>query len=226
MRRIWALQQALTSRVSSRGDFAFYGRWYGRIRRAAETLTKGLEPIHFNAQNNFTLQYPVLLAPLRLGDGDADIRRKLRIVSTYLDILIARRIWNWKDTSYSTMQYSMFQLVLKIRGASASELAAVLTERLDAEEVTFASNDRFRLHGMNGRQIHRLLARMTDYVETCSRYASRYVEYIQRRGKNGYEVEHVWANHPERHKDEFEHPADFAEYRNPHRWIATSAQEF
>ena len=195
-------------------DFAFYSHWYDRIRRAAETLTEGLEPIHFNAQSNFTLQYPLLLAPLRIGDSSADIRRKLRIVSTYLDILIARRVWNWKDTSYSTMQYSIFQLVLKIRGKSASDLAAVLTERLTAEEVTFASNDRFQLHGMNGRQIHRLLARMTDYVETRSGQASRYVEYIQRRGKNGYEVEHIWANHPERHTDEFEHPADFADYRN------------
>ena len=195
-------------------DFAFYSHWYERIRRAAETLTEGLEPIHFNAQSNFTLQYPLLLAPLRLGDSDTDTRRKLRIISTYLDILIARRIWNWKDTSYSTMQYSIFQLVLKIRGKSASDLAAILTERLAAEEVTFASNDRFQLHGMNGRQIHRLLARMTDYVETRSGHASRYVEYIQRRGKNGYEVEHIWANHPERHTDEFEHPADFADYRN------------
>ena len=207
-------------------DFAFYSHWYERIRRAAETLTEGLEPIHFNAQSNFTLQYPLLLAPLRLGDSDTDTRRKLRIISTYLDILIARRIWNWKDTSYSTMQYSIFQLVLKIRGKSASDLAAILTERLAAEEVTFASNDRFQLHGMNGRQIHRLLARMTDYVETRSGQASRYVEYIQRRGKNGYEVEHIWANHPERHTDEFEHPADLCRLPQPYRRIAASAQEF
>jgi len=67
---------------------------------------------------------------------------------------------------------------------------------------------------MNGKQIHRLLARMTDYVETQSGRASRYAEYIQRRGKNGYEVEHIWADHPERHQDEFGHPTDFAEYRN------------
>ena len=33
-------------------------------------------------------------------------------------------------------------------------------------------------------------------------------------GKNRYEIEHIWADHPERHTDEFSHPADFAEYRN------------
>lgn len=29
-----------------------------------------------------------------------------------------------------------------------------------------------------------------------------------------YEVEHIWANHPRRHSDEFEHAADFADHRN------------
>lgn len=196
-------------------DFQFYSRWYERIRQAAEILTPELEAIHYNAQNQFTLQYPVLLAPLRRTDSDDEIHRKLRIVAAYLDTLIARRIWNWKATDYSTMQYAMFQLViLAIRGKPVPELADILIERLAAEEHTFASNDRFHLHGMNGRQIHRLLARMTAYVETRSGRASRFAEYIQRRGKNGYEVEHIWANHAERHTDEFAHPADFAEYRN------------
>jgi hypothetical protein len=27
-------------------------------------------------------------------------------------------------------------------------------------------------------------------------------------------VEHIWADHAERHTDEFDHPADFAEHRN------------
>ncbi len=45
-------------------DFAFYSSWYERIRRAADNVTPGLESIHYNAQNKFTLQYPSLLAPL------------------------------------------------------------------------------------------------------------------------------------------------------------------
>lgn len=55
---------------------------------------------------------------------------------------------------------------------------------------------------------------MTAYVETKSGRPSRYHEYVQRGGKNGYEVEHIWSNHPDRHKDEFSHPNDFDEYRN------------
>jgi hypothetical protein len=113
------------------------------------------------------------------------------------------------------MQYSIFQLlILPIRGKSLPELVGILVSRLNDDEDTFAKNERFYLHGMNGRQIHRMLARMTDYVETQSGLASHYAEYVQRRGKNGYEVEHIWANHADQHQDEFSHPSDFAEHRN------------
>jgi uncharacterized protein DUF262/uncharacterized protein DUF1524 len=194
-------------------DFAFYSRWYERLRRGGDTLTPGLECVHFNAQHNFTLQYPVMLAPLRVDDDEATALRKIRVVAAYIDILINQRIWNWRAIDYSTMQYAMFLVMRDVRGKSPAELATLLRERLDAEAETFASNDRFRLHGMNGRQIHRLLARMTDYMETRSGQASRYVEYTQR-GRKGYEIEHIWADHPERHEDEFAHPSEFQEYRN------------
>ena len=32
--------------------------------------------------------------------------------------------------------------------------------------------------------------------------------------KGGYQIEHIWADRPERHEDDFRHPADFAPYRN------------
>jgi hypothetical protein len=197
-------------------DLAFYSRWYERLRRAAEAFIPGLECVHFNAQHNFTLQYPVLLAPIQLADDEPTALRKIRIAAAYLDILISRRIWNWRAIDYSTMQYAMFSTTRDIRGRNVAELATMLRERLDAETETFVPNNRndhFGLHGMNGPQIHRLLARMTDYVETRSGQASRYAEYA-RRGRGGYEIEHIWADHPERHTDEFGHAAEFQEYRN------------
>lgn len=195
-------------------DFAFYSYWYDQIRKAATSLTKGLETIYYNAQNNFTLQYPVLLAPLLRSDTDETVLRKLRIVAGYIDILITRRIWNGRSTSYSALQYNMFQLVLlSIRGKSVSDLSEILINRLSAEEESFSTNERFSLHGMNRQHIHRILARIIDFIETRSGRHSHYVEYLKR-GKNGYQVEHIWANHYERHTEEFVHSADFSEYRD------------
>ena len=195
-------------------NFAFYARQYESLRKASETLTPGFEVVFYNARHNFTLQYPLLLAPLAPGESDADLRRKIRIVGSYLDILITRRIWNSRAIDYSTMQYAMFLVMRDIRGKSAEDISATLFARLEDEKETFKTNDRFRLHGMNGRQIHHVLARMTEFIEVQSGMSSRYPEYIVRSGKNAYEVEHIWANHPERHEDEFKNPLDFDEYRN------------
>jgi len=215
----WVREHAKTLGLSSsedfarviREDFAFYGRWYSRLRTAAKTREGGLDAVHFCAQNNFTLQYPVLLAPLVCGEDEPAVLRKLRVVSAYLDILIARRIWNWKSISYSTMQYAMFLVMREIRGKDAPVLADILVERLDAEPEF---NDRFALHGTNRPQVHRLLARMTEYVETRSDRPSRYHEYVQRGWKKGYQVEHIWADKPNEHLDDFLHHSEFSQYRN------------
>ena len=194
-------------------DFAFYSQWYYRLRRAAYEFTPGLEFVYYNAGVNFTLRYPVLLAPLCFDDSEAEALRKLGIVGAYLDILIARRIWNWRSIEYSTMQYAMFLVMRDIRRRSATEVAEVLSERLTAEQETFATNDRFSLTGGNRWRIHVMLARMTEYVERESGLPSRYTEYVGGRGKLRHEVEHIWANHPERHIDEFS-GSDFQAYRN------------
>lgn len=156
----------------------------------------------------------MLFAPLRVEDAEEEILRKLRITGSYLDILIARRIWNWRAIDYSTMQYAMFLVMREVRGKSALEVAELLSKRLAAETETFASNDRFVLHWGNGPQVHRLLARMTDYLETSSGMPLHYADYVQRKGAKGYEIEHIWVNHPEHHADEFTHPNDFYDYRS------------
>ncbi len=194
-------------------DFKFYTGQYLRARKASAELVPGLEPIHFNAQHKFTLQFSVLLAPLVPEDPEEELLKKLRIVATFLDILITRRLWNWRSIDYSTLQYTMFTVIRDIRGKASGEVAVILGQRLADDQETFAKNDRFALHGMNGRVIHRLLARMTDYIETGSGLASHYAEYMAQ-GKKRYEIEHVWANHPEHHQHEFSHPSDFAAARN------------
>ena len=198
-------------------DFEFYASWYCRLRNAANSFTDavedGLECVYYNAQNNFTLQYPMLLSSLCIEDTEDEILQKIQIVATYLDILIHRRIWNFQDISQRTMADLMPPVIPSIRGKSASELSGILYTRLEAETLPFTNNSVFGLHGGNRRKIFRILARMTEYVGIRSEESSRYLEYV-RTGRNRYEIEHIWANHPERHTDEFPHESEFGEYRN------------
>lgn len=173
----------------------------------------GLETVFYNAQHEFTLQYPLLLASLTPDDDEKTIERKLRVVAAFVDILIARRLWNFRSIAYSTMQYTMFLVMKDIRRKPLSELVRILAERLARDEVNFASNDRFRMHQQNRYSVQKLLARMTDHIERKSGQPSHFQEYVSA-GRNRYEVEHIWADHPERHTDEFPQKSDFEEYRS------------
>ena len=194
-------------------DMEFYSRQYLRLVAASTALIPGLEHVLYNAQHGFTLQYMLLLAPLRPDDSEAIVNRKLRLVGRFVDILLAWRLWNFRVIAYSTMQYAMFLVMRDIRGLDPDALALKLHDTLGKEDETFGTNERLRVHQQNRYALHRMLARMTDYVETESGRPSHYVDYVSE-GKTRYEVEHIWANHPERHTDEFGHPADFQEYRN------------
>ncbi len=194
-------------------DFDFYSRQYLRLVAASQQSVAGLEHVLYNAQHSFTLQYLLLLAPLKPSDSELVIDQKLRLVGRFLDILLTWRLWNFRSIAYSTMQYAMFLVMRDIRDLAPEPLAHKLRELLGKETETFASNDRLRVHQQNRYALHRILARLTDYVEMQSGQPSRYLDFVSE-GKRRYEVEHIWADHPERHSDEFSHPADFAEYRN------------
>lgn len=195
-------------------DFDFYSQQYINLMEASTDLVSGLERVFYNANHGFTLQYMLLLAPLKPSDSKEVIRLKLGLVSTFVDILIAWRLWNFRSILYSTMQYAMFLVMREIRGCEPVALAKSLTRKLVEEEETFANNDRLHIHQQNKAYIHRMLARIADYVEQQSGFPSRYKEYVTGEGKNRYEIEHIWANKHSRFRDEFPHQVDFNEYRD------------
>lgn len=196
-------------------DFDFYSRQYLRILDAASwrSHTDGLQFIGYNADQGFTLQHQLMLAPLRPGESTEVIDTKLELVGRYVDTLLAWRIWNYRSIAYSTMQYAMFIVMRDIRGLGVEDLAQKLHSSLTKESETFDSNDHLRVHQQNRHQLHRILARITEYVGVQSGEAPKYRE-LTNNMKVRYEVEHIWANHPERHSDEFPHAHDFGEHRN------------
>lgn len=195
-------------------DFKFYTDQYEALQRASIDSIQGLEIVYAISWLGFTHQYPLLLAPLKTTDDEKTRLRKTQVVAAFVDILLARRLWNFRSIAYSTMQYAMFLVMRDIRGKSVKELVTILDKRLSEDEENFDTNNHLRIHQQNRFPIKWLLARMTDYVEVRGGLASRFDEYMSEGRKSGYEVEHIWADHWQQHKDEFSHEADFDEWRN------------
>ncbi|MEO9091110.1 MAG: DUF262 domain-containing protein [Rhodanobacter sp.] len=202
-------------------DLVFYTRQYERLRKASVEPLKGLEPVYHVACFNFTLQYPLLLAPLLITDTPEIIDRKVRAVATFLDILVARRAVNYLSMTYGAMSYAAFLIMCDIRGLALPELIDTLVKRLNEQGCDFDGTSDGRRNGLAGfglnqwskRYIKVLLARMTAYLERASGMDSSAAKYLVE-GRGRYEIEHIWADHYTRHEDEFSSPTDFSDYRN------------
>lgn len=197
-----------------RQDLRFFARVYLELLDASEALKPGLESVRFNADHGFTQQFQVLLAPLLPTDDEASVKAKLKLTADYLDCWLNRRLWNFKSIDYSTLQYATFLLTKELRNLSLDALRDKLIARLTSDQTELPLDDQPYLNNWNAKSLHRQLARFTHWLEEQSGQPGRYLEYIVRSGKNAHEIEHLWANHFERHADEFAHAQEFSTHRN------------
>jgi uncharacterized protein with ParB-like and HNH nuclease domain len=195
-------------------QFEFYSKQYIRLRKASLTFTPGLEVVYYNAHNTFTLQYPLILASLRLEDDIETINKKIRMVGGYLDLFITRRAVNYRTLSYSAIVYTMFNLLKKIRDLDLPQLAQVLKGELAEIKETFQAVGDFGLHQQNRHTVHYILARLTYFIEQESGIESSFDTYVRRDIKKPFEIEHLWADKYEWHEEEFDSYQMFKEHRN------------
>ena len=205
-------------------EIPFFARAYRRILDASRTYTAGLEPVFYNAHNDFTWQATVLLAPLVVGDDDGTIRRKIAATAMYLDIWLMRRVVNYIRIGYSSVSYTMFLLTREIRGKSLDDLITTLRKKLDQDEsdVSFEGSPSrgrkgisdFRLNQFSRRYIYHLLARVTAYVEQGSGKPDLFDKYVDRSVKNPLDIEHIWADDHSAHANECPTMDEFQQWRN------------
>lgn len=203
-------------------SFPFFSKAYQHILSASKHYTPGLEALYYNAHNDFTWQNTVLLAPLVESDDDETVRKKLALTASYLDIWLMRRVVNYIRVGYSSVSYSMWLLCRDIRRKSLPELSACLSQRLIDDDVTFAGSptkDRSGIAGLglnqfSRRYIYHLLARLTAATEVGAGRVDSFAALIDRRAKNPFDIEHIWANDFTRVSRQFANEQEFQEWRN------------
>ena len=142
------------------------------------------------------------------------VRKLGSITADYLDIWLARRAWNFRTNTYSSMRYSVFQLTKELRGRGVEELSSFLRGQLDEQTEGFATEPGFRLHNQNYRQIRHILARLTHWVDDQCGLACHFEDLISQGRARQFEIEHIWADHYDRFRQWFEHPSEFGAARN------------
>jgi uncharacterized protein with ParB-like and HNH nuclease domain len=151
-----------------------------------------------------SLRFPLMLAPLKSTDAPDVTRQKINEVARFMETFAVRRSINFRKFGASSIRYTMYSLVKELRGKNLESLSALLQSKLHDMEETWDGLGEFKLHGMNRNFVKFLLSRITGFIEQKSGASTNFSTYFNSPGTKPYEVEHIWADKFEEHRDEFE----------------------
>ena len=160
-----------------------------------------------------SLQDALLLAPLKSTDADETLIKKMDAVARFIETYTVRRSINFMKFGSSSIQYTFFNIIKSIRNLDLDDLYAELANELHQLDQDFDAISNFRLHQQNKKFVKHLLCRITAFVDQNVGRDVTYVNYKEPKGKR-FEIEHLWSNHFEDHRDEFDQEWEFSEVRN------------
>jgi len=190
-------------------DLVYFAKRYQQLIQAANQFNPELKYVYYNAHNDFTLQNMVILAAIKVGDTDETFLRKANLIAAFLDIMITRRMAEYKNYGYSPMYRPMFVLAKELRNKTLEEIREILKTRVDELNESIGSLNRLSLTKTNKPNIYYILARLTSWIG-----GEPATTYFEKNLNDPFEVEHIWANKFERHADEFTNEFDFGNHRN------------
>ncbi len=197
-------------------DFPHYLNAYRLIRSSESAFNPKLEYVFYirfwGIANS--LSYPLMLAPIRDSDTEEVVCQKINLVARYIESFTVRRSVNFRKFAASSIRYTMYTLVKEIRGQSVEALRDILQKKLAEMEEPWKGLLTFRMHGQNKYFVKYLLSRMTAFLEAKAGMSSGFEKYFLNPNAKPFEVEHIWADKFEEHRDEFEQISEFKDFRN------------
>jgi len=201
--------------VFFKNQFPFFVKWYLKSWDA-QSEYEDQKP-HLNYINYWgiadSLQDALLLSSINYNDDEKTINKKLDFVARFIETFTVRRAINYRKFGQTSIKYTMFNIIKLIRNNDLNSLSKNLINEINNIEQKWDGIWEFGLHGQNRKFVKHLLSRITSYVDNLVGKSTTYVHYHHPNGKQ-FEIEHIWGNKFEEHKDEFEQEGDFQAWRN------------
>lgn len=197
-------------------ELKFFLKSYFDILAAQAQEKPGWEHVFYSYHWGIapSLAFSLMLAPLQSSDSSSETQKKINAVARYIEIFAVRRAVNFRNFSASSIRYTMYSLVKELRGRDLESLRVFLQDKIDEMEEGWDGLQTFRLHGQNRRFVKFLLSRITGFIEQQSGASTNFSTYFVNPGAKPFEVEHIWADKFDQHRDEFDQKHEFQEYRN------------
>ena len=196
-------------------QFPFFVKWYLRIRDALQKYDNSMPHLSYINTHGIglSLQEPLLLSTLLYTDEENLIKTKIDYTARFIETFTVKRSINFRKFGQTSIKYTMFNIIKSIRNNNKSLLIENLKKETEQIDASWDGVINFGLHGMNRKFVKHLLSRITSYIDYLTGKDTNYTTYHHPNGKQ-FEIEHIWANKYEQHKDEFLQKDEFKDWRN------------
>ena len=183
---------------------------YLKLKEYSTTLTPGYEEVFYNANRDLNYQITLIISSVCNDDSDADITRKIQMVSKFVDIFASVRIFNFKKVNWNTNKYLLFRVMREIRNQDCRTVGMALVRALRRMDVSIDGITKFSLNQFSGRYMLHLLARFTSYVNVKMGNPSHFDVYVDRKRKgNTYDIEHILPDDYDSYQNDFDSADEF-----------------
>lgn len=183
---------------------------YLKIREYGNKLTPDYEEVFYNANRDLNYQAMLIIAAIRNDDGEDEVKRKIQMVSKFVDDFASIRIFNFKKVNWNTNKYLLFRVMKDIRNQDCRTVGMTLVRALRRMDVSIDAITKFSLNQFSGRYMLHLLARFTSYVNVKMGNPSQFDTYVDRKMKgNTYDIEHILPDDYDSYRDAFADSDDF-----------------
>lgn len=171
-----------------KSDFVFYSDLYLLIKSAEENLIEPLELLkYFNGYSiASSLSYPLYQAAINKKDSNDVIFEKIQIVSSFIDSFVFRRIIGHSSISQTSIRYTIYNLVKKIRDLNESQLKDALQDTLNSIKEDFNNINEITEYNIWKRFFGYILARVTFHLDNLCGYKTNMNDYLSVKKRNGY----------------------------------------
>jgi hypothetical protein len=186
---------------------------YAMFLRAARIVDhgNGVQSIYFNRVNGLNNQMALLLAAVQPGDSVSEARSKASLAANFLDLIFVTRALADEPTDARQFQDMINDVIPHLRRSRTITDASSVLDRYMPDDDPFMDVPTFGMRGTNYRQVKYLLARLTAFVESGCKIDVGAEDYLD--SPYPWQVEHVFANHPERYSAEIPDPVTFRSLR-------------
>lgn len=199
-------------------NMLFYARVYLKINEAQNSFKESLDSVYYINDYGIakSLSYPLMIAPINIGDEDKIIQEKISLVAKFIEIFVVRKSVNQRRYYFNSVRYYFYNLVKEIRGKDIDMLRNIFSKKIEDMKDGWDGLRNFVLNSQNKRFVKFFLSRLTSFVEIESGDNKSYVYFFKNKDVKikSFEIEHIWANKYEQHRGDFDSQIDFENHRN------------